>query len=206
MKQNKKYNVYDYVDLGLPSCTLWANRNVGAKNDTDFGLYFACGETKGYTKTNVTKGVKSFNWLDYQFGNIKNISKYNKVDSLTVLLPEDDAASVNMGDEWCIPTVEQLEELITYTKREWLNNNGVTGIKFSSNKNDNYIFIPCSGEITDGSIYFENSKGFILSSNFNNNNETGVYCLRLSQNGCDILDNHGRCIGVSVRGVINNVK
>lgn len=44
---------YEYVDLGLPSGTLWAKMNVGAKSETDAGLYFAWGETQGYTAEQV---------------------------------------------------------------------------------------------------------------------------------------------------------
>lgn len=42
-------NGYDYVDLGLPSGTLWATMNVGASKPTDYGLYFKWGDTIGYT-------------------------------------------------------------------------------------------------------------------------------------------------------------
>ena len=37
--------VHEYVDLGLPSGTLWATCNVGADKPEDFGDYFAWGET-----------------------------------------------------------------------------------------------------------------------------------------------------------------
>lgn len=205
MKPNKKSNTYKYVDLGLPSGTLWANRNVGAKNETDCGLYFACAETKGYSKSDVAKGIKRFDWLDYKWGDASSISKYNKMDGLSVLLLEDDAANINMHDEWSIPTLEQLEELVNYAKTEWLNIDGVNGIKFSSKNNDNYLFIPCSGKISDGSLIFDNLKGFLLSTTFNENNEQNINCLRFSQNGCDIVTNHSRCTGTSVRGVINNI-
>jgi hypothetical protein len=41
---------YKMVDLGLPSGLLWADRNVGAISEYDYGLYFQWGDTKGYTK------------------------------------------------------------------------------------------------------------------------------------------------------------
>ena len=34
---------HEYVDLGLPSGTLWATRNVGADKPEDIGDYFAWG-------------------------------------------------------------------------------------------------------------------------------------------------------------------
>lgn len=42
------YNGHDYIDLGLPSGTLWATCNLGAEKPTDYGQYYAWGETKGY--------------------------------------------------------------------------------------------------------------------------------------------------------------
>lgn len=49
-------NGHEYVDLGLPSGTLWANMNVGANSETDNGLYFAWGETTGYTADQIGSG------------------------------------------------------------------------------------------------------------------------------------------------------
>jgi hypothetical protein len=68
------------VDLGLPSGTLWAKTNIGADSETDFGLYFAWGETEGYT--NASSG-KSFSWGDYKYGTFSSLTKYNDSDKLT---------------------------------------------------------------------------------------------------------------------------
>jgi len=54
---------YEYVDLGLPSGTLWAKCNIGANSETDYGLYFAWGETQGYADAST----KAFSWSDYKF-------------------------------------------------------------------------------------------------------------------------------------------
>lgn len=97
---------YEYVDLGLPSGTLWAKMNAGAESETDTGLYFAWGETQGYTAEQV--GVdKQFSWSDYKFnpsGDGSTFTKYNLTDNKVVLDAEDDAAAVNMGGEWHMPT------------------------------------------------------------------------------------------------------
>ena len=42
---------YKAIDLGLPSGRLWADRNVGAESETDYGLYFQWGDVVGYTDT-----------------------------------------------------------------------------------------------------------------------------------------------------------
>ena len=106
------------VDLGLPSGTKWANMNVGATSPQESGLYFAWGETTGYT-SETTDG-RQFDWANYKWmaegqASWKYISKYqiddglteacwydydgDKVagDSLTVLEVADDAAAANWG-------------------------------------------------------------------------------------------------------------
>ena len=95
-------NGYDYVDLGLPSGTLWATCNVGADKPTDFGLYFQWGDTSGYTADQVGKD-KQFNWSDYKWnpsGDGKTFTKYNTTGATLELT--DDAAHVHMGGSWHI--------------------------------------------------------------------------------------------------------
>ena len=66
-----KPNGHDYVDLGLPSGTLWATMNVGASKPSDAGLYFQWGDTQGYTADQVGTGdgKKKFSsdWSDYKW-------------------------------------------------------------------------------------------------------------------------------------------
>ena len=73
-------NGFDYVDLCLPSGTLWATYNVGASRPSDYGLYFQWGDTKGYTKAQVgiVDGKKNFalDWSDYKWGSEPNFSNY----------------------------------------------------------------------------------------------------------------------------------
>lgn len=114
---------YEYVDLGLPSGTLWAKMNVGAKSETDYGLYFAWGETEGYPDAST----KAFSWSDYKFnpsGDGKTFTKYNTTDNKVVLDAEDDAAHVNMGGEWHMPNKTQCEELFKETKNGFVTNAG----------------------------------------------------------------------------------
>ena len=74
-------NGYDYVDLGLPSGTLWATCNVGASKASDAGLYFQWGDTQGYTKEQIgiVDGKKKFalDWSDYKWGVNPNFTKYS---------------------------------------------------------------------------------------------------------------------------------
>lgn len=122
------FNGYRYVDLGLPSGTLWAVMNVGANSETDYGLYFAWGETEGYTASQVSGSAtphKDFSWSDYKYGtSSSNLTKYNATDNKTVLDLEDDAASVNMGGDWHMPNRAQCIELFKETTNGFVTSGG----------------------------------------------------------------------------------
>ena len=82
---------HEYVDLGLPSGTLWATCNVGADNPEDYGNYYAWGETEP---------KDTYSWSNYKHGNGSDFDvskKYNRTDSHINLAPVDDAATVNWG-------------------------------------------------------------------------------------------------------------
>ena len=122
-------NGHSYVDLGLPSGTLWATMNVGASKPSDYGQYFQWGDTNGYTADQVGKD-KQFNWEDYKFsinGSRYDFSKYGYTFQL-----EDDAAHVNMGGDWHMPTNEQIEELFNSTDFKFTTLDGIGGVSFTS--------------------------------------------------------------------------
>lgn len=116
------FNGHEYVDLGLPSGTLWAKMNVGAESETDTGLYFAWGETEGYADAST----KAFSWSDYKWTEDEGstMSKYSSTDGKTVLNLEDDAANVNMGGDWHMPNRAQCIELFKETKNGFVTNAG----------------------------------------------------------------------------------
>ena len=121
------HNGHAYVDLGLTSKTKWATMNVGANSPTDYGLYFAWGETTGYTASQVGigEGKKAFSWSDYKYGtSSSNLTKYNSTDKKTHLEMTDDAAHVNWGGDWHMPTEEQCKELLKETKNGYVTNEG----------------------------------------------------------------------------------
>ena len=125
---------HDYVDLGLPSGTMWAATNVGASTPEGYGNYYAWGETS--TKTDYSSST----YFDPTF------SIYNNNGGLTELLPEHDAAYVNWGSNWRMPSKEQFVELCNsqYTTTEWTTQNGVNGYKVTSKMNGNSIFLPAA--------------------------------------------------------------
>ena len=163
-----------YVDLGLPSGTLWATTNIGAENPEDYGLYFAWGETTGYTQD--TSDGHSFNWTSYKYAidSYRTLTKYCNsssygyngfTDTLTELEPEDDAAYVNWGANWRMPSLDQIEELInsSYTTTTWTTQNGVYGRKITSKSNGNSLFLPAAGYRSDSSLSYAGSGGHYWS-------------------------------------------
>ena len=159
-KKFPSVNGHYYVDLGLPSGTLWAYTNVGASSPEEYGDYFAWGET-------TTKST--YNWSTYKWCNGSNTtmtkyntsSSYGTVDNKTELDLEDDAAYVNWGNQWRMPSQEQFKELINsdYTTTEWTTVNGVCGRLITSKSNGNSIFLPAAGCRDDSSLYYAGSSG-----------------------------------------------
>ena len=162
-KKYDPYNGHEYVDLGLPSGTLWAKCNVGAETETDYGLYFQWGDTQGYTADQVGTGdgKKPFyeDWSDYKYGQFEEVepdygmTKYNVTDGKTTIDPVDDAAHVNMGGEWRMPSITEYNELFNNTTRTPTTKNGVNGILATSNINGNELFFPDAGVASEGGAY-----------------------------------------------------
>ena len=184
-------NGYEYVDLGLPSGLKWAARNVGAANPENDGEYFAWGET-------VLKSA--YSWSTYKFGTSASgpFSKYAPGDNKTVLDLEDDAAHVNMGGNWRMPTKEEWTELIdncTWTDKTV---NIVRG-KLVTGPNGNSIFLPFAGYIDDTYICEMLSAGYYWSSSLAYNPSLSHYAY-LQSSDIDIYDG-SRFHGGTVRAV-----
>ncbi|MBQ7526491.1 MAG: Ig-like domain-containing protein [Bacteroidaceae bacterium] len=156
-----------YVDLGLPSGTLWATTNVGANVPEDYGDYFSWGETTPRD---------NYSWSTYTHcdGTAFGMNKYcaqseygssGFTDELTELLPEDDAVTVNWGEQWQMPSREQIEELCNsaYTTTEWTTLNGVTGMQVTSIINGKSIFLPAGGDHSQTTYELEGEHGYFWS-------------------------------------------
>ena len=134
-------NGHECVDLGLPSGTLWATCNVGANSPEEYGDYFAWGETKPKDRYSFD----NYKWNDggrlKKYGNTKRIGV---VDNKYELDLEDDAAYINWGTKWRMPSEKQFEELLTHCTWKWTSINGVKGFRVNG-KNSNYIFLPAAG-------------------------------------------------------------
>lgn len=128
---------YYYVDLGLPSGMLWATCNIGASSPEEAGDHFLLGETEPR---------EEFSLADYELYDVDPLilQKMGIVNSDNILTPEHDAATVNMGEEWRMPTQKDFDELIGNTIKRRDTVNGVIGYTFIGNTG-NSIFLPIAG-------------------------------------------------------------
>ena len=137
---------HEYVDLGLPSGTLWATMNIGANAPEEYGDYFSWGETAPKAAYNWS----NYKWMNLIDGQYIELLKYctdseaGTVDGKTELDPEDDAAYVNWGTSWRMPSMEQIQELLQYCRHASSTQNGVKGRLFTG-PNGNTMFLPAAG-------------------------------------------------------------
>ena len=146
---------YKAIDLGLPSGRLWADKNVGAEKETDYGLYFQWGDTIGYTDASHStwatcpgNGSNSdYNGISIEAWDAENLQSVNGIEDSTLKI-EADAATVNMGSKWRMPTIEDCAELYSYTNYEYAVIDEVEGCKFISKADPSkYIFLPFAGAL-----------------------------------------------------------
>lgn len=149
----------DVVDLGLPSGTLWAKRNVGASKPEEYGDFFAWGETTGYSSVYANPMTDhSFDWASYKWmasgqSSWESITKYTFADDQTTaswydngtfigdgkteLESADDAATAKLGSAWKMPTHAQWQELAANCYWEWTTDySGVAGYIVYAIKNE----------------------------------------------------------------------
>lgn len=189
---------YKFVDLGLPSGTLWADRNVGADSPEDYGDYFAWGETEP---------KRIYDWSNYKWcqGSSYTITKYcadtsyGTVDNKTVLDIEDDAAYVNMGTEWRMPTKTQMSELNSKCTWTWTTQNGKRGYKVTG-PNGNSIFLPAAGGCGSSGLSSTGSIGGYWSSSVSESLPYSAWQL-VFQSSYHRIQSYYREDGHSVRAV-----
>ena len=176
-----------YIDLGLPSGTLWADRNIGAIEPEDEGDFYAWGGTEP---------KKEYLWDNYKWG--EDCTKYNDKDGKTVLEPEDDVVYLKTKGKAHIPTKEQMRELLDNTISKNQTINGVKGRLYKSKVNGNTIFLPFAGD------YYNhigtNIWSTYWSSSLDLSNHHNAHKLYNSHKTSDIFTTT-RCEGFSVRGV-----
>lgn len=140
------------VDLGLPSGTLWADRNVDATAPEEDGSYFSWGNITGHKSTNGSTFDDSYDWGSKNNGpyastpgaSIQFTSQHKNADYATN--SGYDAAHENLGGSWRMPTENEFQELYNNTDNEWTSINGVYGRKFMKKSDHSvYVFFPAAG-------------------------------------------------------------
>ena len=202
LSSSGKERGHSYVDLGLPSGTLWATCNVGASKPQDYGNYYAWGEI-------TTK--EEYSWNTYKYGSgLCLMTKYcddseggedSFTDNKTTLELSDDAAYMNWGGKWRMPTIKQQSELRHECYWVWTENYNGSNVKgciiykakapsdkgqqiykngtpsSSYSLSDAHIFLPAAGYRDDGDFYGIGSYGYYWSSS-----------LFIFDSGCAFID------------------
>ena len=182
-----------YVDLGLPSGLKWATCNIGADKPEDYGDYFAWGETE--TKSTYTVDNSATYGLS-----ISQLQSQGIINVDNNLTPSHDAAAVNWGGSWRMPTKTEQEELINNCTWTWPTQNGVYGCKVTG-PNGNSIFLPAAGCYNGSSIGGEAYFGGCLSSTPYNVDNVGYAYSLLFLYGVQEVEYGERHFGQTVRPV-----
>ena len=181
------HNGYEWVNLDLS--VKWATSNLGANSPEEYGGYFAWGET-------TPKLIFSFN--DYTYFDAVDVGflYYN--------LPKNrDAATVNMGGSWRIPTDNEIKELRAKCGWKWTNDykgTGAAGYIVTSRSNGNHIFLPAAGCHNGNRWKYIGVFGSYWSSTLRTMSE--AYDISFASDYVDEYDSSDRYEGRSVRGVI----
>ena len=191
---NKKpiENGHEYVDLGLS--VKWATCNVGAESPEECGTYFQWGETN----EDKVCGWSTYKWCN---GYYSDLTKYNENDNITTIELCDDAASVNWGGAWRMPTSAEWKELLNNCTWKKTSKNGTSGYIITAT-NGNSIFLPFAGYLMDGGVYGKIKYGFYWSSSLNTENLRCAYRLDVRSNSAYLgINSTNRNEGQSVRPV-----
>ena len=223
------HNGHEFVDLGLS--VKWATCNIGAEKPEDYGDYFAWGETETYYEPSDAETGNGFRWKEgkgwrYEWKSYFDIEtitptdyedmvtfkKYKTLDKL-LIDPEDDAAHVNWGGDWRMPTKAELDELTNSQNCSWTwtTVNNVKGYKVTSRKpgyEGNYIFLPAAGLYTLEADYLLNGgfEGFYWSSSiydkFSDKSTSNAYSIYFKNVAPRIsVTGRARCFGCAIRPV-----
>ena len=200
-----KENGFEYVDLGLPSGTMWATCNVGASKPEDEGLLFQFGRVDGYRYNDSSNQFRTNAQNKQDTGNdyipkTTSGKPYNAGETLDF---DDDAAHINMGGVWRMPTNDELQELIDNTTQKVETINEVQGMMFTSNINEHQLFIPFAGYWyeDDGGFIESGSYAFVWSSQVFPYHVGIAYLLYCYSSGYADILNLNRSCAFSVRGV-----
>ncbi len=205
------------IDLGLPSGLKWASFNLGASKPEEYGDYYAWGETEPYYSSLDPLAWKpgkesGYTWSSYRWS-VDGYSLYSLIkyctnpdyndegftDGKTVLEPDDDAAHVNLGGGWRMPTREEYDELIKECTWEKTTVDGISVRKITG-PSGKYILLPVAGSWNGTGLGGLNSYGYYWSSSVDAQDPGNAYCICIMSNSVSESRN-SRCGGFPVRPV-----
>ena len=191
----------------------WAETNIGADEPWEYGYYFWWGDTVGYTNTGSGWiSVKDGSSLSFSTSgtaasthgkDISALLSAGYIDSTGTLVAAHDAAHVQWGGGWRMPTNQELDDLC-YNKCDWTwtTMNGVSGYEVRGRDDyaSNSIFLPCTGRGDGKSLGYSGSNGYYWSS-VPASDDTNAYVLRFYSGTNYTSSGYGRRYGRSVRPV-----
>lgn len=147
----------------------WADRNIGADNPWEAGLYFWWGDTTGHRPSGTTFGFNfsSDNSAIYTWEkSVSELQSAGWITSVNVLALSHDAAHVKWGGSWRMPTLQERDVLLSKCDWNWTTMNGVNGyiVRGRGTYASNSIFLPCAGHGFEASLYDSGSIGSYWSS------------------------------------------
>lgn len=181
-----------YVDLGLPSETYWASCNLGANSPEQSGGYYAWGELQpksSYSWSNY------FDTDSYDGSSFKQFYRSAEMPHITAGL--NDAAVMNLGIPFVIPSGVMINELFEYCKWEFTTYRGVSGCSVTG-PNGKSIFIPATG-YKDGTTTFQKgTMGNYMSGNLYEDEDKSAYCVTFTKK--EVYMSHiDRYCGLTIR-------
>ena len=219
---------HEYVDLGLPSGTLWATRNIGDEKYEGECVYFSWGATlpipssvyyqnplqpqkKHQKRSKVYGGLMSFNHIYKYFkdGDRHKITKYCSLseygnegytDTLSTLERIDDAASILWGEDWCIPTKEQWEELLEQCTWKHIWKGDLDGYEVIGESGQS-IFLPESGYRSGFGYLYVPAEGCYWSSSLNTKEPDDAFSIYFDSEKIDYNCLTNRSWGLTIRPV-----
>jgi len=194
-----------FVDLGLPSGTMWATCNVGAENPEDAGYYISWAETAP-----KAPGV-TYSYATNRYYNSGSFNKYYAGDTYRFLrgIDGDDAATTNWGTDWHTPSADEYRELMNNSYCDWTAStiNGKNGYIIKSivtGYTNRSIFLPNTGIMKNEGTDLGTYGGSYWTRDVNSSEYNYIHAYFLMMlNGGKVINTIGRHNGLLIRAVIN---
>ena len=206
----------------------WATTNIGAEEPWEYGYYFWWGDTVGYTRSGGTwtdygdglgyysdvTWVSStgqqmsscpFDWdsCPTMYKDDSALLSEGYIDVTGNLAPEHDAAHVQWGGSWRMPTKQELSDLNNKCSWSWTTMNGIKGWRVSGTGDyaSASIFLPCAGGGLGTSLYYVGSVGYYWSSAPYSDDYGYAWLLYFTSSRHDTNGSSYRSVGQPVRPV-----